>query len=53
MEIIFNNPLVHYILLREVEDDVMTFDLNGTIITFSKDKFLLVNELWRHLILEL
>lgn len=50
VEIIFNNSIVHYILLREVEDDridAMTFDLNGTIITFSKEEFLLVIGLWR------
>ncbi|XP_038885893.1 uncharacterized protein LOC120076200 [Benincasa hispida] len=50
MEIIFNNSLVHYILLKEVEDDrknVMTFDLNGTVITFTKKDFLLVIGLWQ------
>lgn len=49
MHIIFNSPLVHYILLREVtddRDDVMTFVLNGTIVTFSKE-LLLVTGLWQ------
>ena len=48
MDIIFNSRLVHHILLREVEDDkanAMTFDLNGTIVTFSKEEFLLVTRL--------
>ncbi|XP_038887207.1 uncharacterized protein LOC120077396 [Benincasa hispida] len=46
MDIIFNSPLVHYILLREVENhrkDAMTFDLNGTVVTFTKEDFLLGN----------
>ena len=50
MNIIFNNPLVHYILLREVKDnrgDAMTFDLNGKIVMFSKEEFLLVTGLWQ------
>ncbi|XP_038876469.1 uncharacterized protein LOC120068893 [Benincasa hispida] len=50
MDIIFNSPLIHYILLREVEDyrkDSMTFDLNGTVVTFIKEDFLLVIGLWR------
>ncbi|XP_038904309.1 uncharacterized protein LOC120090663 [Benincasa hispida] len=49
-DIIFNSPLVHYILLREVVDDrkdAMTFNLNGTVVTFSKEDFLLVMGLWR------
>ncbi|XP_038890219.1 uncharacterized protein LOC120079858 [Benincasa hispida] len=50
MDIIFNGSLVHYITLREVVDDrkdAMTFDLNGTVIAFSKEDFLLVMGLWR------
>ena len=38
MDIIFNSPLVHHILLKEVEDDrgdAMAFDLKGTNVTFS------------------
>ncbi|XP_038885907.1 uncharacterized protein LOC120076213 [Benincasa hispida] len=52
MDIIFNSPLVHYILLREVEDDrkdAMTFNLNGMVVTFTKEDFLLVTGLWRSL----
>ncbi|XP_038904295.1 uncharacterized protein LOC120090649 [Benincasa hispida] len=48
--IIFNSPLAHYILLREVEDnrnDAMKFNLNDTIVTFTKEDFLLVTRLWR------
>ncbi|XP_038896227.1 uncharacterized protein LOC120084503 [Benincasa hispida] len=50
MDIIFNSPLVHYILLTEVVDDrknIMTFDLNGTVVTFFKEDFPLVTGLWR------
>ena len=50
MDIILNNLLVHYILRREVEDnrdDAMTFDFYGTIVTFSKEEFLLATWLWR------
>ena len=50
MDIIFNSLPVHHILLREVEDDrgdAMTFDLNGKIVMFSKEEFLLVIGLWR------
>lgn len=53
MDIIFNSPLVDYILLREVQDnkdDVMTFNLNGTIIMFSKEEFLLVSDCGDHVI---
>lgn len=35
MDIIFNSPLVHYILLRKMKDDRtdgMTFALNGAIV---------------------
>ena len=50
MDIMFNSPLIHYVLLREVEGNrgnAMTFDLNGMIITFSKEDFLLVTRFWR------
>ncbi|XP_038902478.1 uncharacterized protein LOC120089133 [Benincasa hispida] len=49
MDIVFNSLLVHHILSREVESsrpDSMTFDLNGTIVEFSKEDFLLVTGLW-------
>ncbi|XP_038889082.1 uncharacterized protein LOC120078991 [Benincasa hispida] len=49
LDIIFNSPLVHCILLREVEDhrkDSMAFDLNGIIVTFTKEDFLLMTGLW-------
>lgn len=45
MDVKFNSSLFHYILLRDVKDikrDFMPFDLNHTIVTFSKDDFFLV-----------
>lgn len=52
MNIVFNNPLVHHILLREVHvensnAEFMYFDLNGHTVKFSKDEFLFVIGLWR------
>lgn len=52
MDIVFNSPLVHHILLREVHvqnhnDETMYFNLNGHTVKFSKDEFLLVTGLWR------
>lgn len=49
MDVKFNSPLFHYILLGEVKDntrDIVTFDLNGIIVTFRKNDFLLVIGLW-------
>lgn len=50
VDLVFNSPLVHHILLREVMDerpDVMSFDLRGTIATFSKKEFMLLTGLWQ------
>lgn len=49
MNIVINNPLVHHILLREVQKnivDAMSFELNEKIVVFSKEEFLLVMGLW-------
>lgn len=49
MDVKFNGPLFHYILLGEVKDnmrDVITFNLNGIIVTFTKNDFLLVTRSW-------
>lgn len=50
LDMMFCSALVHYFLLREVVDtrpDVMSFDILGTIVTFSKAEFLLMTGLWR------
>lgn len=49
MDVKFNSPLMHYIQLPEVKDnrrDVMTFNLNGTIVMLNNDDFLLMTGLW-------
>ena len=56
IDIIFNNPLVHHILLREVHDqnsnvESMYFNLSGHTVKFSKDEFLLVTGIWRSLVI--
>lgn len=50
MNIIFNGPLIHYFLLRELKDDrkdSMTIELNRTIVRLTREDFLLVMRLWQ------
>ncbi|XP_038896598.1 uncharacterized protein LOC120084856 [Benincasa hispida] len=50
IELVFNNPLIHHMLLRELKKpgiDSISFFVRGKIITFSNDDFLLITGLWR------
>ncbi|XP_038887193.1 uncharacterized protein LOC120077380 [Benincasa hispida] len=52
VDMVFNNPIIHHILLREVKrtrSDSMSFSVCGKIVTFSKDDFLLMTGLWQSL----
>ncbi|XP_038880341.1 uncharacterized protein LOC120071983 [Benincasa hispida] len=50
IELVFNNPLIHHMLLREVKNSGMnsiSFFVRGKVVIFSKDEFLLITCLWR------
>ncbi|XP_038891634.1 uncharacterized protein LOC120081026 [Benincasa hispida] len=50
IELGFNIPLIHHMLLREVKKsgvDSISFFFRGKVVTFSKDDFLLITGLWR------
>ncbi|XP_038902406.1 uncharacterized protein LOC120089046 [Benincasa hispida] len=50
IELVFNSPLIHHMLLREVKNsgmDSISFFVRRKVITFSKDDFLLITGLWR------
>ncbi|XP_038887081.1 uncharacterized protein LOC120077257 [Benincasa hispida] len=45
IELVFNSPLIHHMLLREVKKsgmDSISFFVRGKVVTFSKDDFLLI-----------
>ncbi|KAL0536264.1 hypothetical protein IC582_025207 [Cucumis melo] len=49
LNIIFNGPLIHYLLLREVEDegkDCISFLLGGVVCTFCRREFNIITGLW-------
>ncbi|KAL4012058.1 hypothetical protein IC575_029133 [Cucumis melo] len=49
LNIVFNGPLIHYLLLREVEDegkDSISFLLGGVVCTFGRREFNIVTGLW-------
>ncbi|XP_038880465.1 uncharacterized protein LOC120072125 [Benincasa hispida] len=48
--IVFNNPIIHHMLLREVKStraDSISFSVGKKFITFSNDDFLLITSLWQ------
>ncbi|XP_022157016.1 uncharacterized protein LOC111023842 [Momordica charantia] len=48
MDVVFNGPLIHHLLLREVEEprqDVISFDLFGKRVSFGKREFDLITGL--------
>lgn len=50
VDFVFCSGLVYYFLLREVADvrpEVMTFNIRGSNITFSKSTFLIITGLWQ------
>ncbi|XP_038882313.1 uncharacterized protein LOC120073554 [Benincasa hispida] len=50
IELVFNSPLIHHMLLREVWNlgmDSISFFVRGKVVIFSKDEFLLITGLWR------
>ncbi|KAL0534398.1 hypothetical protein IC582_028689 [Cucumis melo] len=49
LNIIFNGSLIHYLLLREVEDegkDYISFLLGGVVCTFGRREFNIITGLW-------
>ncbi|KAL4010797.1 hypothetical protein IC575_027817 [Cucumis melo] len=49
LNIVFNGPLIHNLLLREVEDegkDYISFLLGGVVCTFGKREFNIITGLW-------
>ncbi|KAL4037543.1 hypothetical protein IC575_001140 [Cucumis melo] len=49
LNIVFNGPLIHYLLLREVEDegkDSISFLLGGVVCTFGRREFNIITGLW-------
>ena len=49
LNFVFNGPLIHYLLLREVEDegnDHISFLLGGVVCTFGRREFNIVTCLW-------
>lgn len=49
INIVFNGPLIHYLWLRDVEDetkDHICFLLGGVVYTFGRRKFNIVTDLW-------
>ncbi|KAL0545995.1 hypothetical protein IC582_015899 [Cucumis melo] len=49
LNIVFNGPLIHYLLLREVEDEVkdsISFLLGGVVCTFGRREFNIITGLW-------
>ncbi|KAL0549166.1 hypothetical protein IC582_013647 [Cucumis melo] len=49
LNIVFNGPLIHYLLLREVEDegkDSISFLLGGVVCTFGRRQFNIITGLW-------
>ncbi|KAL0557180.1 hypothetical protein IC582_005698 [Cucumis melo] len=49
LNIVFNEPLIHYLLLREVEDegkDSISFLLGGVVCTFGRREFNIITGLW-------
>lgn len=50
VDFVFYSGLVHYFLLKDVVDvrlDVITFNIKGSNVTFSKNEFMLIIGLWR------
>ncbi|XP_038896437.1 uncharacterized protein LOC120084700 [Benincasa hispida] len=50
VDMVFNNPIVHHMLLREVKrtkSDLMSFSVCGKVVTFSKDDFFVMTGLWQ------
>ncbi|XP_022155158.1 uncharacterized protein LOC111022300 [Momordica charantia] len=48
MDVVFNGPLIHHLLLREVEEprqDIISFDLFGKRVSFGKREFDLITGL--------
>ena len=49
LNIVFNGPLIHYLLLREVEDernDHISFMIGGVVCTFGRREFNIMTSLW-------
>ncbi|KAL4011188.1 hypothetical protein IC575_028237 [Cucumis melo] len=49
LNIVFNGPLIHYLLLSEVEDegnDSISFLLRGVVCTFGRREFNIITGLW-------
>ncbi|KAL0546587.1 hypothetical protein IC582_016498 [Cucumis melo] len=49
LNIVFNGPLIHYLLLKEVEDegkDSISFLLGGVVCTFGRREFNIITGLW-------
>ncbi|KAL0551486.1 hypothetical protein IC582_010574 [Cucumis melo] len=49
LNIVFNGPLIHYLLLREVEDegkDYISFLLEGVVCIFGRREFNIITGLW-------
>ncbi|KAL0534588.1 hypothetical protein IC582_028879 [Cucumis melo] len=49
LNIVFNGPLIHYLLLKEVEDegkDSISFLLGGVVCTFGRREFNIIIGLW-------
>ncbi|KAL0557075.1 hypothetical protein IC582_005593 [Cucumis melo] len=49
LNIVFNGPLIHYLLLREVEDEgknYISFLLRGVVCTFGRREFNIITGLW-------
>ncbi|KAL0544158.1 hypothetical protein IC582_019270 [Cucumis melo] len=49
LNIVFNGPLIHYLLLREVEDegkDSISFLLGGVVCTYGRREFNIITGLW-------
>ncbi|KAA0055899.1 Ulp1-like peptidase [Cucumis melo var. makuwa] len=49
LNIVFNGPLIHYLLLRKVEDegkDSISFLLGGVVCTFGRREFNIITGLW-------
>ncbi|KAL4011515.1 hypothetical protein IC575_028575 [Cucumis melo] len=49
LNIVFNGSLIHYLLLREVEDegkDYISFLLGGVVCTFGRREFNIITDLW-------
>ncbi|XP_038875066.1 uncharacterized protein LOC120067593 [Benincasa hispida] len=50
IELVFNNPLIHHMLLREVKKqgaNSISFFIRGKVVTIFKEDFLLITGLWQ------